>query len=205
MVYMNRGGGKKSSKGKSCAHARKGKDRSFALKHPCDYSHLPIENSHFLSRQFCTLCLAEPYHCQPQYWSNLRQRLRKASVLPFVGSSNTGCRTVQINALNGVSDVVAFADEVAKVLASDLGLILELGRLLPLALKLFDAALQADTEFICGMLERLAHLGADARCIGMRVIEQFKLCCELGGKTTRERFRNGLQGIGDAETNCKVC
>lgn len=109
-------------------------------------------------------------------WEQSQASPPRGHVLPLVGSSNARGGTFEVHAFNAVPDVVALANEVAEVFAGDFRLLLELGRLLPLALQFFDTALQTHAEFIRRVLEGLPHLRANTGSVGMRIIEQIELC-----------------------------
>lgn len=80
-------------------------------------------------------------------------------------------RSLEVDALDRLAQVVAAADEVAKVLTSGFGCLLELARLLLLLLQLLDVALQAGAHVVGGSLECAANLRADAQRVLVCVVD----------------------------------
>ena len=69
---------------------------------------------------------------------------------------------LKIDPQHALSQVVAVADKVAKVLSSNFCFASEFARLFSLELKLFDVSLKANADVVGWTLERTADLGADA-------------------------------------------
>ena len=86
-------------------------------------------------------------------------------------TSNDRRCSLQIDTLDCLAQVIAAADEVAKVFASYFSLRLNLGCLLLLKLELLHVPLQADTDIVGGAFERATDLGTDAKSVGMRVVD----------------------------------
>ena len=78
----------------------------------------------------------------------------------------------QIDSLDSLAQIVAAADEVAKVFSSHFSLRLDLGRLLLLELELLDISLQADADVVGGTLECAADLGADTKSVRVGVVNR---------------------------------
>nr|POF14001.1 hypothetical protein CFP56_03025 [Quercus suber] len=134
---------------------------------------------------------------------DFRGQKSRAAVATFLfflkGRGNGGCRTLEVDALDAGTYVVAVAHEVAEVFARDLGLGLGLQRGFALLLQRLDAALKALTQLVGRVLERAADLGADALRVGVRVVELRELGGEFGAEAAGQRMWDLRDGVGDSE------
>jgi hypothetical protein len=86
-------------------------------------------------------------------------------------TNNRWC-SLQIDSLDSLAQIVAAADEVAKVLPSHFSLRLDLGRFLLLELELLNVSLQTDADVVGGALECAADLGADTKSVRVGVVDR---------------------------------
>jgi hypothetical protein len=105
------------------------------------------------------------------------------------GGCKDGRRGFEVDALHRLAQIVAAADEVAKVLVGDFGLELEFARFLLLQLQLLDVALQTDAYIVGRALESAPDLGADAQRVLVRVVDGSELLGQLRAQAVRERLR----------------
>lgn len=97
-------------------------------------------------------------------------------------------RSFEVDSLHCLLQVIAAANQVAKVLSRNFGIHLEFAGLLFLELQLFDVALQTNADIVCGALERTADFRADTKCILVGVVDGGELLGELGGEAVWERL-----------------
>jgi len=97
---------------------------------------------------------------------------------------------LKINSHHALSQVVAVADKVAKVLSSNFCVALELARFFSLELKLFDVSLKANADVVRWTLERAADLGANAQRVCMRVVDGCQLSRQLCTKSMGQGLRH---------------
>jgi len=103
------------------------------------------------------------------------------------GDSCRGCG-FKVDPLHRLAQVIATADQVAKVFAGDFSLSLELGRLLLLVLELLDVSLETDADIVCRTLEGTTDLRADAKCVLVCVVDGCKLLRELCAESVGQRL-----------------
>jgi hypothetical protein len=91
----------------------------------------------------------------------------------LVGRAFDGCWWCgfQVDSLNRLAQVVAAADQVAKVLARNLSLCLELACLLFLRLELLDVPLETDTDVVRRSFESSSNLRTDAQSVLVGVVD----------------------------------
>jgi hypothetical protein len=101
------------------------------------------------------------------------------------GRNSGGRSSLQVDSLNSLAQIIAAADKVAKVLASDFSLGLEFGSLLFLVLEVLDVALETNAHIVCGTLESTSNLRADAKGVLVSVVDSCQLLGQLRAQSMR--------------------
>lgn len=109
----------------------------------------------------------------------------------------------QVDSLHRLAQVVAAADQVAKVFACHLGLCSELACLLFLGLELLDVSLEANANVVGWAFESSADFRADAQSVLVGVINGCQLLRQLCAESVRKRLWNRGQDVGYSDGNCK--
>jgi hypothetical protein len=80
--------------------------------------------------------------------------------------------TLQIDSLHTLSELIAVANQVAKVFPRYFGFCLEFTRFLLLNLELFNISLETNADLICRTLENTADLRADTQGVCVSVVKR---------------------------------